>query len=103
MKISNISEPAFHRNGVWGEPFQVITFDMAHDVACDMEKSPRKMLAVRFKDNEKDSDGFTAPRIAVFDIGLLYEGITEMREGNAWRGDWFSDKLDKYFTILQND
>ena len=99
MKISNISDPAFHRNGVCGEPFQVITFDMAYD----MEKTSRKMLAVRFKDDKKDSDGFSAPRIAVFDIALLNEGIIEMRQGNAWRGDQFSDKLDEHFTILQND
>jgi hypothetical protein len=99
MKISNVSNPAYHRNGVCGEPFQAVTFDMMDDG----EDSPRKMLAVRFKDDKKDSDGFAAPRIAVFDVALLYEGIIEMTEGNAWRGDRFSDKLDKYFTILQNN
>ena len=73
------------------------------DMMDDGEESPRKMLAVRFKDDKKDSDGFAAPKIAVFDVALLYEGIIEMIEGNAWRGDRFSDELDKHFTILQND
>lgn len=99
MKISNISKPAYHGNGTCGEPFQVITFTMMDD--C--EDSPRKMIAVRFKDDKKDSDGFAAPRIAVFDIALLSEGIIEMIDGNAWRGDSFSDELDEHFTILQKD
>lgn len=96
MKITNISKPAYHRNGICGEPFQVATFEMKEN-----GEPPRKMVAIRFADN-KDSDGFAAPRIAVFDIALLYEGIIEMGE-NSWRGDHFADELDNVFTINKSD
>lgn len=89
MKLTNISKPAFHRNGVCGEPFQAITFEMSEG-----NKPAQKMVAIRFKDDDKVN-----PRIAVFDLALLYEGVIEMDEGNAWRGDHFADHLDSHFTI----
>jgi hypothetical protein len=96
MKLSNISKPAWHRNGVCGEFFEVITFDMAED------SQPRKMVAIRFPDDD-NKDDFNAPRIAVLDIAMLAQGIIEMGEGNAWRGDRFSDELDSYFTINKKE
>ena len=91
MKLSNISKPAWHRNGSGGESFEVVTFDMAED------SQPRKMVAIRFKDDQNDE--WVSPRIAVLDIAMLAQGIIEMSEGNAWRGDRFSDELDSFFTI----
>ena len=96
MNLRNISKPAFHRNGVCGEPFQVLTFEMTEG-----KDSPRKMVAIRFKDD--GGDNWTPPRIAVFDLALLYEGIIEMSEGNAWRGDRFADELDNHFTMNKKE
>ena len=96
MKLSNISKPAWHRNGVCGEYFEVITFDMAED------SQPRKMVAIRFPDDDNKED-FNPPRIAVLDVAMLAQGIIEMSEGNAWRGDRFSDELDSFFTINKKE
>jgi len=95
MKLSNISKPAWHRNGSGGEYFEVITFDMAED------SQPRKMVAIRFKDDQNDE--WVSPRIAVLDVAMLGQGIIEMGEGNAWRGDRFSDELDSFFTINKKE
>ena len=95
MKLTNISKPAYHRNGVCGEPFQVITFEK-----IDGNKPAQKMVAIRFRDD--NDDDFNCPRIAILDIALLHEGVIEMSEGNAWRGDHFSDHLDSHFTINQD-
>ena len=96
MKLSNISKPAWHRNGVCGEYFEVITFDMAED------SQPRKMVAIRFPDDDNTED-FNPPRIAFLDVAMLAQGIIEMDEGNAWRGDRFSDELDSFFTINKKE
>ena len=96
MKLSNISKPAWHRNGVCGEYFEVITFDMAED------SQSRKMVAIRFPDDD-NKDDFNPPRIAVLDVAMLAQGIIEMSEGNAWRGDRFSDELDSFFTINKKE
>jgi len=96
MKLTNISKPAWHRNGVCGESFEVVTFDMAED------SQPRKMVAIRFADDD-NKDDFNPPRIAVLDIAMLAQGIIEMSEGNAWRGDRFSDELDSFFTINKKE
>jgi hypothetical protein len=95
MKLTNISKPAWHRNGVCGESFEVVTFDMAED------SQPRKMVAIRFKDDQNDE--WVSPRIAVLDVAMLAQGIIEMGEGNAWRGDRFSDELDSFFTINKKE
>jgi hypothetical protein len=34
---------------------------------------------------------------------MLAQGIIEMSEGNAWRGDRFSDELDSFFTINKKE
>ena len=95
MKLSNISKPAWHRNGSSGESFEVVTFDMAED------SQSRKMVAIRFKDDQNEE--WASPRIAVLDIAMLSQGIIEMSEGNAWRGDRFSDELDSFFTINKKE
>jgi len=95
MKLSNISKPAWHRNGVSGESFEVVTFSMAEDY------QPRKMVAIRFKDDQNDE--WVCPHIAVLDIAMLCDGIIEMSEGNAWRGDRFADELDSVFTINKKE
>ena len=88
MKLENISAPAFHRNGVCGEPFQVCTFTMT-----EHDEPPRRMVAIRFADDTPHDN----PRIAVFDLDLLAQG--EIRfTFNSWRGDRFSDDLDPIFS-----
>ena len=85
MKIQPISV-AHHRNGVSGEPFHCVIFDkIEHGETI-------RMLAVRFPDDE--GEGYQNPRIAVFDIALLYESVIEFGE-NSFRGDHFVDDIDK--------
>ena len=87
MDIFNVSKVAFHRNGICGEPFRVVLFDME-----ETGEPVRKMVAIRFDDNQHDN-----PRIAVLDVAMLSQGIISMSQGNAWRGDRFADELDQYF------
>lgn len=79
-------EVAYHRNGVSGEPFHCVIFDKKED------GQTTRMLAVRFADDE--GDGYQNPRIAIFDIALLYESVIEFGE-NSFRGDHFVDDIDK--------
>ena len=85
MKIKPLSVE-FHRNGVCGEPFHCVIFDKTEDGETN------RMLAVRFADDE--GEGFKNPRIAVFDIALLYESNIEFGS-NSFRGDHFVDEIDK--------
>ncbi len=77
---------AYHRNGVGGEPFHCVLFDNIED------GNTTRMLAVRFADDE--GEGYQNPRIAVFDIALLYESVIEFGE-NSFRGDHFVDDIDQ--------
>jgi hypothetical protein len=95
MILTNISKAEYHRNGVCGEPFELLTFEMSENGA----KS--KMLAIRFADRNPDKYGFECPKIAILDIEMLSKGIISMGDGNAWRGDVFADHLDQHFTILK--
>ena len=90
MTISNVSKVAYHRNGIGGEPFKVVLFDMQ-----ESGEPARKMVAIRFDDDVDDF--YVSPRIAVFDVAMLSQGIIEMSQGNAWRGDRFAYELDQYF------
>ena len=85
MKIKPISV-AFHRNGVSGEPFHCVIFDKTE------QGETTRMLAVRFADDE--GEGFQNPRIAVFDVALLYESDIAFGS-NSFRGDHFVDAIDK--------
>jgi len=85
MKIQPISV-AYHRNGVCGEPFHCVIFDkIEHGETI-------RMLAVRFADDE--GEGYQNPRIAVFDVALLYESDIEFGS-NSFRGDYFVEAIDK--------
>ena len=92
MKLENISAPAFHRNGVCGEPFQVCTFTMT-----EHDEPPRRMVAIRFANDPPDCENFSAPRIAVFDLDLLAQGEIRFLH-NSWRGDRFIEHLDPIFS-----
>lgn len=77
---------AHHRNGVCGMPFHCVLFDKEED------GQTTRMLAVRFPHDEGSYS--ENPRIAVFDIALLYESVIEFGE-NSFRGDHFVDHIDK--------
>ena len=90
MTISNVSKVAFHRNGIGGEPFKVVLFDMQ-----ESGEPARKMVAIRFRDDVIEDD-YTSPRIAVLDVEMLAKGLNGALDGNAWRGDQFAKELDEY-------
>lgn len=72
--VKKIHAVEYHRNGVCGEPFNVITFTSQDDNA---------MIATIF-----ESPG----HVAVLSLGLLAEG--NIRFGsNSWRGDRYEDEL----------
>jgi hypothetical protein len=85
MKIKPI-KVAYHRNGVSGEPFHCVIFDKEEG------GETTRMLAVRFPDDE--GKGYQNPRIAIFDVALLYESVIEFGE-NSFRGDYFVDGIDQ--------
>jgi hypothetical protein len=74
-----IEDIAYHRNGISGEPFHVVTFsdDRDEDVAG------RNMIAIVFEINMAT---------AVFDRNLIGEGIIAFME-NSYRGDHFDREL----------
>lgn len=86
-----IEEIAYHRNGVGGVPFYVLTFR-------DMNEDGREMVGVVFPhdiDSEKDdeqwlpTDGrYRNPPTAVFGREMLGKGIIAFGE-NSFRGDQF--------------
>jgi hypothetical protein len=67
MKIKVI-QSAYHRNGVMGNPFDVVLF----------EHEGTKKVAIVFEDSRS---------IAVLDIAMLNQDIIEYP--NRWRGDEF--------------
>jgi hypothetical protein len=77
---------AYHRNGVGGIPFHCVIFDKEEDGKTD------RMLAVRFPDDEGSFS--QEPRIAIFDVALLYESVIEFGE-NSFRGDHFVCDIDQ--------
>lgn len=82
MKVQEI---AYHRNGVSGEPFYVVTFT----------DDGRDMVAVVFPDDTGSftkPDTFTNPHTAVFDRQLLGEGTIAFGV-NSFRGDHFDSDL----------
>lgn len=74
MKLT-IREIDYHRNGVAGEGFNVITF-LDHELKRDM-------VAILFSGRGQ---------CAVFDRKLLGEGVIEFGR-NSWRGDTFETFL----------
>lgn len=70
-----IKETAFHRNGISGVSFYIVSF---HD-----DEEERDMIGVLFPHEQE---------CAVFDSDLIGDG--EVRFGfNSWRGDHYEDKL----------
>lgn len=72
----------YHRNGVGGWPFYVVTFDWLDD------GNVRKMVATvpcTSEDSKLTRDDYV---ISVLDIDLLANGDTEFGS-NSWRGDHF--------------
>lgn len=78
--IMTIQEIAYHRNGIGGAPFNVVTFtdDRDSDVAG------RQMVAVVFPEYEVAT--------AVFDRELLGQGVIAFMK-NSYRGDHFDAEL----------
>lgn len=77
-----IHEIAYHRNGIAGEPFAVVTFTSRLDGA------PQEMIAVLFPNDISGELKFNNPRTAVFDREKLGQGIIAFFE-NSYRGDVF--------------
>lgn len=67
----------FYRNGISGLPFNLITFDDA--------VTGRKMIAVRFLNDEK--------AIAVFDAGDIARFLVSGENPEGYRGDVFEKEL----------
>jgi len=81
-----IQEIAYHRNGISGEPFYVLTF---RD-----EDEDREMVAIVFDfDADADPAVFTNCRTAVFDREELAAGNIAFAQGNSWRGDYYDADL----------
>ncbi len=76
---------AYHRNGISGLGFYV-------GIIKDEDNS--KKVVIRFPDIDKESGAVVC---AVLDIDLLNNNFIGMYEekGNAWRGDHYSDIIDK--------
>jgi len=79
MKIIKV---AYHRNGVCGEGFNVVTFNYK-----DIDTRPvknRHMIGVLFEEQGQ---------CAVLDIDELTKDNIEFASGNSWRGDHFEVEL----------
>lgn len=75
--ITKIEGVAFHRNGISGAPFSVVTFVIRE------EGQLRRMVGVVFDEPY---------HVAVFDRDLIGQG--DIRFGhNSWRGDRYEDDL----------
>lgn len=81
MKLS-ITQTEYHRNGISGAPFHVMTFH---------QEDRRQMLGVVFAEPY---------HVAVFDMALLSQG--NIRFGtNSFRGDCFEPTLRRAIAGLQ--
>ena len=76
-----VTETAYHRNGVSGEGFYIITFKWKPE-----GEKPRNMVAVLF-----DEPG----QCAVQDIDETAKGNITFGQGNSWRGDDFEPAMRK--------
>lgn len=81
MMLQNV-RVAYHRNGVSGIGFHVITF-----VWHDTNATPsihRRMVATVFPE---------AGAIAVLDVDQTAAGNIAFAKGNSWRGDYFEKAI----------
>lgn len=74
-----VEDVAYHRNGVSGIGFHVVTFRWA-----ERHEEPRPMVGTVFPE---------LGAVAVFDRELLRQGNIGFAEGNSWRGDHFEAAL----------
>lgn len=77
-----IEQIEYHRNGVCGAPFSVVTFTDT-DVGDTKKKKGRKMVGIVFDEHA---------HVAVFDRELLGNGNIAFGE-NSWRGDTYEKEL----------
>lgn len=80
MKIE-VLKIAYHRNGVCGEGFHVITFNWKDD-----NEKLRHMLGIIYKESSYCS---------ILDIDETVKDNIEFANGNSWRGDKFESDLRK--------
>ena len=81
-----VLEIAYHRNGVGGYPFHVVSFRN--------KEMDRVFLATVFFEHDDEGNetlGFN-PRIAIIDPELAAKGIIAFGE-NSWRGDTYAYAL----------
>lgn len=87
VKIT-VEEVAYHRNGMAGESFHVVTFTYK----VEGERASRPMVGIVFEYRHNAN-----PRVAVFDRAELGKGAIAFGgtdEGrNSWRGDQFAPAL----------
>jgi hypothetical protein len=72
-----IKQVANHRNGIFGEPFDVVLFDYTED------EKVHPMVAIMFDSNQ----------CAVLDVDETKAGNIFFACGNSWRGDVFEPFL----------
>jgi hypothetical protein len=83
--IIKVEKIDYHRNGVGGNGFNVVTFTYKY------ERLTINMVAVVFE--EKGN-------VAVFDRDLLGKGVIEFGQ-NSWRGDNFEAALRKAIEAMK--
>ena len=81
--IIKVKEIAYHRNGICGEGFHVVTFTQAE------YGQTHNMLGILFEGSG---------RCAVLDVDQTAAGNIAFANGNSWRGDHFEDDLRKAIT-----
>ena len=79
IKIEQIE---YHRNGVCGAPFSIVTFTDT-DAGDTKKRKGRKMVGIVFGE---------AAHVAVLDRELLGKGNITFGE-NSWRGETYEKKL----------
>jgi len=98
-----IEQVDYHRNGIRGQGFYVVTFlwtDPNGDENGDNEI--RAMVGVLFGDWSKDETKYVCDgRCAVFDRGMLGDGNMTFGH-NSWRGDRFESELVKAIEQYNN-
>ena len=94
-KIKPIS-CSFHRNGVGGEGFYVITFEwIVNSRFSPALLTPRHMIATLFSHREDETGTKISGRCAVLDIDECKKDNIKFANGNSWRGDHFEPIMRK--------
>ena len=100
MTVKTIHDVAYHRNGVGGEPFYVVTF-------TDDENGA--MIGTVFgyvpKIDRPYNLGYEEPfnpQVAVLSLGILAEGNIKFGQ-NSWRGDQYAEALYQAIDAYSED